>query len=445
MQHQYWITKQTLSRKLGRKEDECIVSSDAQLDAKLELFRNIQMSCTLIQRIIDKYQESICYLSQEINSMGKFLKENTDEDKSRTGDIMLTIGKSLIFCAQQHLILHEPLIRFYHELETFRQRAVGDTLHNVLAMEKARTEYRAALSWMKNISQQLNPDTIKQLEKFKRVQHQVRRGKFNFDKQSLDCLQKIDLLAAARCNMFNYALSLYQNKLMNYIEKTARTFSTISASFEHQSKISDKIDIKRLKKNELDSKEDKHINQNSEFLKDKASLINNSSIGTSMFDEFTTENIKCNQMDVSNIQDSLLRFCDWEIPNSSRHSYTQEQSIELENVSISKYKNKYNEVSNTEVLKGEDIYEKNYNTEDESNFLPSAFLKQSLETALNKSKSSENNFLTDKNNVNKHMLLQMDCLKNSDNTKSWMNLFEDLDPLSSNLNEKLTKYKSPFV
>jgi hypothetical protein len=60
MQHQFWITKQTLSRKLGRKEDECIVSSDAQLDAKLELFRNIQMSCTLIQRIIDKYQESIC-------------------------------------------------------------------------------------------------------------------------------------------------------------------------------------------------------------------------------------------------------------------------------------------------------------------------------------------------------------------------------------------------
>jgi hypothetical protein len=107
--------------------------------------------------------------------MGRFLKENTDEDKSRTGEVMLTIGKSLIFCAQQQLILHEPLIRFYQELETFRQRAVGDTLQNILAMEKARTEYRAALSWMKNISQQLNPDTTKQLEKFKRVQNQVRR------------------------------------------------------------------------------------------------------------------------------------------------------------------------------------------------------------------------------------------------------------------------------
>lgn len=36
-------------------------------------------------------------------------------------------------------------------------------------MERQRTEYRAALSWMKNISQELDPDTHKQLEKFRKV------------------------------------------------------------------------------------------------------------------------------------------------------------------------------------------------------------------------------------------------------------------------------------
>lgn len=60
MQHQYWVTKQTLSRKLGKKEDECIVSSDAELDAKLALFRSIQESCAFLQRVIDKYQERLC-------------------------------------------------------------------------------------------------------------------------------------------------------------------------------------------------------------------------------------------------------------------------------------------------------------------------------------------------------------------------------------------------
>ena len=33
----YWTTKQYVKKKLGKKEDEHIVASDAQLDAKLEV------------------------------------------------------------------------------------------------------------------------------------------------------------------------------------------------------------------------------------------------------------------------------------------------------------------------------------------------------------------------------------------------------------------------
>lgn len=60
MQHQFWVTKQVLSRRLGKKEDECIIASDAELDAKLELFRSIQESCSYLQRVIDRYQERLC-------------------------------------------------------------------------------------------------------------------------------------------------------------------------------------------------------------------------------------------------------------------------------------------------------------------------------------------------------------------------------------------------
>lgn len=60
MQHQFWVTKQALSRKLGKKEDDCIIASDAELDAKLELFRSIQESCSYLQRVIDRYQERLC-------------------------------------------------------------------------------------------------------------------------------------------------------------------------------------------------------------------------------------------------------------------------------------------------------------------------------------------------------------------------------------------------
>lgn len=67
------------------------------------------------------------------------------------------------------MALRTPLHRLLQEVETFRRRAIADTLLTVSRMEKARTEYRGALLWMKDVSQELDPDTYKQLEKFRKV------------------------------------------------------------------------------------------------------------------------------------------------------------------------------------------------------------------------------------------------------------------------------------
>ena len=64
-------------------------------------------------------------------------------------------------------------IYLLQEVDTFRHRAIEDTLQNVNGMEKVRTEYRASLSWMKNVSQELDPDTYKQLERFRKVNYKV--------------------------------------------------------------------------------------------------------------------------------------------------------------------------------------------------------------------------------------------------------------------------------
>lgn len=67
------------------------------------------------------------------------------------------------------LALRVPLVRLYQEVETFRYRAISDTLMTINRMEGARTEYRGALLWMKAVSEELDPDTYKQLEKFRKV------------------------------------------------------------------------------------------------------------------------------------------------------------------------------------------------------------------------------------------------------------------------------------
>ena len=74
-----------------------------------------------------------------------------------------------IFTLIYRLALRVPLVRLYQEVETFRYRAISDTLVTINRMEVARTEYRGALLWMKDVSEQLDPDTYKQLEKFRKV------------------------------------------------------------------------------------------------------------------------------------------------------------------------------------------------------------------------------------------------------------------------------------
>lgn len=68
------------------------------------------------------------------------------------------------------MALCAPLHRLHQEVETFRRRAIADTFLTVSRMETARTEYRGALLWMKDVSQELDPDTYKQLEKFRKVE-----------------------------------------------------------------------------------------------------------------------------------------------------------------------------------------------------------------------------------------------------------------------------------
>ncbi|XP_055022795.1 islet cell autoantigen 1, partial [Boleophthalmus pectinirostris] len=111
-------------------------------------------------------------------------------------------------------------------------RAIQDTLITVTRMEKARTEYRGALLWMKDVSQELDPDTYKQMEKFRKVQSQVRGTKTQFEKLKNDVCQKVDMLGASRCNMLSHSLCTYQTTLLQFWERTAHAMSKIHEAFK---------------------------------------------------------------------------------------------------------------------------------------------------------------------------------------------------------------------
>ncbi|KAG3275022.1 islet cell autoantigen 1-like protein isoform X1 [Ictidomys tridecemlineatus] len=227
MQKKYWKTKQVFIKATGKKEDEHVVASDAELDAKLEVFHSIQETCTELLKIVEKYQLRLNVISEEENELGLFLKFQAERDATQAGKMMDATGKALCSSAKQRLALCTPLSRLKQEVTTFSQRAVSDTLMTINRMEQARTEYRGALLWMKDVSQELDPDTLKQVEKFRKVQIQVRNSKSSFDKLKMDVCQKVDLLGASRCNMLSHSLTTYQRTLLGFWEKTAQMMSQI--------------------------------------------------------------------------------------------------------------------------------------------------------------------------------------------------------------------------
>jgi len=233
LQQQYWTTKQQVIQKLGKKEDEFVVLSDAELDAKLDLFEAIEQSSIDLLRVIEIYQEKLLSLSIEESEMSTFLKsESTYDTKTKAGKIMAAVSKAQHFAAQQRNSLRLPLVRLYNEVETFRLRAIADTFLTVRKMENARVEYRGALLWMRDVSSELDPDATRKLEKFRRVQAQVKKTKTKFDRLKTDVTQKVDMLSASRCNMFSHVLVNYQRTLILFWQKTAKTFGAVAETFK---------------------------------------------------------------------------------------------------------------------------------------------------------------------------------------------------------------------
>ena len=51
LRSKYWTTKQLVIKKLGREQDEFVIASDSDVDAKLELLGTIKQSCNDLIRV----------------------------------------------------------------------------------------------------------------------------------------------------------------------------------------------------------------------------------------------------------------------------------------------------------------------------------------------------------------------------------------------------------
>lgn len=198
----------------------------------LKIYKSIDDSSGRLTEILENYQNALYVYANEENELGLLMKEFGKQDKTTAGKMMSITGKCLTESSLERIKLYKPLIRLLHEMDTFHSRAVEDTKETVDKMEDKRTQYRASLLWMKNISEKLNPDVYKQLSKFRHVQSQVKHDKQVFDSIKMDVVQKIDLLLGSRCNLLNQTLAPYQDIMLDTFQKNVDIYHEAQESIK---------------------------------------------------------------------------------------------------------------------------------------------------------------------------------------------------------------------
>lgn len=212
----------------------------------------------------------------------------------------------------------------------------------------------------------------------------MRRGKTNFDKLAIDCSQKVDLLAAARCNMLNHSLTFYQNKILEYAKKSAHAYSKLTEALQRQSEAS----YREEQKKEMAEEKNKKVSE--EVVEDtKGEEV-----------EEKEEEEESNE--------SVLLSLNWEASPAPEQTSSQDFLVELNS-----------------------IFNSNFGVEEQNEFMPSNLLSL-------KSQDTEKKFFN---------FGSKDSEKSEKGQKatSWLSLFKDLDPLEENSIHGAGKSKDSFV
>ncbi|XP_035219155.1 islet cell autoantigen 1-like [Stegodyphus dumicola] len=218
MQQAYWEARQAVGKSFGEQIDGCVISSDSNLDSKIQLLQAADNSFNSLMGVLVRYGNALQTLMDQEDNLGLALVKYGLEDKTSAGHLLSDCGKIFSRNAHQKAPLRTALIKIHHEVQIFQFKATVDVLQTVAKMEKFRKSYRSGLMWMKNESEGLDPDMKRKMKNFRRVQAHIKKLKVQFDGKKLECMQKIDLFLLSRCNLFSQTLLPYR-KLFCKISK----------------------------------------------------------------------------------------------------------------------------------------------------------------------------------------------------------------------------------
>jgi hypothetical protein len=260
--------QKTVERKFGRKEDPSIVKGDTEIDAKLSTYKDIDDSMRSLRLASRTIHISTRAFSCQDTYIVKFIQENYNVDGDPIIQALSAAAEGFGVSGNYWNIVKDFSDRVQKDYSTFYQKGIGELKEQIKEMEEARTDYRAALAWLRATS--VDPDNLSQVEKFRRVQLQVKSSKDKFDQLKWSIQTKIDLLRVSRASLLSNAMAPLYRKTANVSQKISLSLSEASGNIKSYS-LSDydyKI-LKELKTVDTDLKKESSQNlETSECLDD---------------------------------------------------------------------------------------------------------------------------------------------------------------------------------
>ena len=261
----YWTGKQYVRELLGRDDDMFSIASDADLDKQAHRARQIQKQCYALSKALRRYQKVNERISSREMALSALLRAYSTHDQGNAGEmsescveIMSRLGDVMESAALRRMDFDLPLMRLFQQVESLRGRGLADTLTAVKKLSRDQTSFRGAMLWMTDAARQLtDPDSPKQLEKYRQAQLMVRDSKREFEKSRDAVFVKVDMLAGSVCTMLSAHMLPYEKGLSDLWSSAYQDYSALLCwsreTMRHQYRLN--RDIKREHERYVENRE----------------------------------------------------------------------------------------------------------------------------------------------------------------------------------------------
>lgn len=220
VQKSIFTGKQQLIDTLSPNQRESFLAFDDTTSGKIELLKLMQSLSVTLHRVCVRYAHCLDLMAFAEAELSQIFQEYATECQSDAASFLLDVGSMFAMFSKHRNAMKSAVTLLRDEVQTFSTKAISDTRATVRRMNAAQSKYKGMLAWMEKSTTAVDPESFGDLNKFRKIQSDVRSTLRSYEQLKSDVRDKVNMLCGSRCSMFSNALSSYFKALLEFCEYT---------------------------------------------------------------------------------------------------------------------------------------------------------------------------------------------------------------------------------